>query len=373
MKRLSVVLAFLLVLVPLVGHAQPPTTVVRTTLFHAYDLDGEAADADQVVTGANGDLTDSKTFTLTADPDVCRLVDMTVTDANSSLSAGVLTVVGTGCLGEARTCTFTFAAGGSGVKTLTCTDGEGAYFKTITSVTTGVLTGEGGAGVDLMTLGYTSNSVNGWAITGKLTAIGANGEQGIDAWGTYEVAKKITTSGASSTTVAGVNGSDDVYELVGVGDILIISMTGSVYERSVTARASADSITVDQAINIPAAGVTFKFKKLWFSTNPADDMSFSVHGYSALNLQWGVDANANTGGVVTNFQCNYASAQNPDNPWTQLDTTTVASGATQDPTTESVNLMLLPFNRCRFGLSFGTGDDADGAPEDVNASIALVR
>ena len=370
MKRLIYLLAFL-ALIPLVGDAQ--TRVDRTTLFVAFDLDGEAADPDQIVTAANGDLLDSTNFVLTADPDVCRLVDMTVTDANSTISAGALTVVGTGCFGEGRTCSFTFASGGSGVKVLTCTDGEGAYFKTVTSVTTGVLTGEGGAGVDFMSLGYTSNSVNGWAINGRIKPTGPNGEQGVDPWGNFEVPKKVTTAGAASTTLAGVVATDDPFDRVSVGDTLILNVSGYVYERSVTAKASADSITLDQTVTVPAAGVTFRYKKLYYSTNPADDMSFGVVNYKALMLLWSVDANVNTGGVVTSFQCTYDYANNPGALWTVVDTATTNSGATQVPLPVSINLALFPYNRCRFGLRFGTGDDADAANEDINASIVLTQ
>jgi len=140
----KMVLLGLLALVPVVAQAQ--VEIQRATLMSAFDLDGEAADADQVVTTANGDLLDAKTFTITAQPDACRLIDMTVTDANSSLTAGVITVTGTGCLGEARVCTFTFAAGGSGIKSFTCSDGEGAYYAAITTIITGALTIAGHVG-----------------------------------------------------------------------------------------------------------------------------------------------------------------------------------------------------------------------------------
>jgi hypothetical protein len=366
MKRL-ILAAIVLALIPMMGDAQ--VRVDQATLFYAFDLDGEAADADQVVTLANGVLTDSTQYNLTADPDVCRLLDITVVDTN--LSVGTLTVTGKGCLSEARECSFAFTAGDdTGVQTLTCTDGEGAYFSDVVQAETGLMTGESD---ETFTLGYTSNSVNGWAITGTLKPIGPNGEQGVDPFAAYGVQKKITTSAVSSTTVTGVVGAEDAFEVVSVGDILIITVSGYVYERPVTAKASADSITIAEAITIPAAGVTYKYKKLYYSTNPADDLSFGVRSYKTLLVNWSVDANVNTGGVVTNFQCTYDSATNPGALWTQLDTTTVASAGTQDPTTESVNLQLLPYSRCRFGLSFGTGDDGDGANEDINAAIVLMQ
>jgi hypothetical protein len=170
-----------------------------------------------------------------------------------------------------------------------------------------------------------------------------------------------------------VTGADDPFDALAVGDLLIVTVSGTVYERKITAKASADSVTVNQSITIPTAGLAFKYKKAFFSTNPADDMSFPVEGGDAFNLHWSVDANANTGGVVTLFQCTYFSPEAPAAPWVELDTTTVASGSTQAPTTESVDLRLIPYNRCRFGLSFGTGDDADAAPEDINASLVVRR
>lgn len=379
MKRL-VVLALLGL--PLVASSQT-VEVRRATLLHAFDLDGEAADADQIVTAANGDLTDSKTFTITADPDVCRLVDMTVTDANSSITDGTLTVAGVGCLGEAKSCTFTFAAGGSGVKTLTCADGSGAYFSDVTSVTTGALTGEGGAGVDLMTLGYTSNSAVGWAMFGaKITA--PNGQPGVNPFGSVEVRKAITTSDALSTTVTGVDSDADAFELVSAGDLIEFSVAGQAYERKVTAKASADSVTVNAAVNIPSAGVTFRLRKLYFTTNPAHQAYVPVAGYSTAIFTWSVAANANTGGVTSRLQC--SDAQGPDFPttsWVGIGCSTcdrdengeqnVASGSSLSPTVDSIDLTLLPFTFCRFGHYFGTGDDADAAAEDIDLSVVLRR
>jgi len=368
MKRLIYLLAFL-ALIPLVGDAQ--TRVDRTTLFVAFDLDGEAADDNQVVVVGDGVFVDPPlgTYVITAQPDACRILNITVVDTN--LTVGTLTVAGTGCLGESRSCVFAFTAGDdTGVKALTCTDGEGAYFADVTGVTTGAMTGESD---ETFTLGYTANSANGWAIPGRIKPTGPNGEQGIDPWGSFEVPKKVTTAGAASTTLAGVVNADDPFDRVSVGDTLILNVSGYVYERSVTAKAGADSITLDQTVTVPAAGVTFRYKKLYYSTNPADDMSFGVVNYKALMLLWSVDANADTAGVVTSLQCTYDYANNPGALWTVVDTATVNSGATQAPLPVSINLALFPYNRCRFGLRFGTGDDADGANEDINASIVLTQ
>jgi hypothetical protein len=355
------------------GSSSAQQSIARATLASAFDLDGEAADADQIVTAANGDLTDAKTFTLTADPDVCRLVDATVTDANSSISAGVLTVVGVGCLSDAKSCTFTFAAGGSGVKTLTCADGQGAYFSDVTSVTTDTLTGEGGAGVDLMTLGYTSGSVNGWAMYGKKNPTGPNGELSVDPFGYFDVSRPVTTSAVSSATLTGVNGGDDALDAVAVGDLIILQTAGTSYERKVTAKASADSITLSSAVTIPAAGVAYRYKKAYFSTNPAHLLAVPVSGYRSAKFTWSVDANANTGGVITLFECTSERVEFPTAHWEALNTTTVASGAAQVDVSEAVSLEALPYTFCRFGFRIGTGDDADAAAEDIGLTVDLLR
>jgi hypothetical protein len=107
MKKYVGVIAALLLSVASV-HAQD---VQRVPLAIAWDMDGEAADDDQIVAVAT--FADSTTFTLAAQPDTCRLVDITVTDADSSITAGVLTVTGTDCWGDALVCTFTAAAGGT--------------------------------------------------------------------------------------------------------------------------------------------------------------------------------------------------------------------------------------------------------------------
>src|SRR5574341_274722 len=105
-------------------------------------------------------LADTTSYTITAQPDTCRVVDITVTDADSSITAGVLTVTGTDCWGDAQTCTFTFAAGGSGVKALTYGTGSGltCAFASVSTVANGALTGEGVG--DALIAGYTANSAD---------------------------------------------------------------------------------------------------------------------------------------------------------------------------------------------------------------------
>jgi hypothetical protein len=364
----------LVALFPLVAHAQP-TEVSRATLATVWDLDGEAADDDQVIGATN--LVDNGTsvggvnYTILAQPDTCRLIDITVTDADSSLTAGAITIAGTDCLGAAKSCSFTFAAGGTGVKSLTCTDGQGAYFSNIATVTTNTLTGE--AAGDTVKVGYTSNSVNGWPMYGRVSAPNAYGSRSVDPFGYFDVPVRVTTSGSPSTTLAAVTASSAPFANVSVGDLIVLQLGGTEVTRKVTAKASNDSLTLSDKASVPAVGQAFRVKKFYFSTNPADLVYIPVHGFRTALIDWSVDANANTGGVVMLLQCTQERVEFPAARWVDVKTTTVASAATQANTSESIDLSLLPYSYCRIGFKFGTGDDADAAAEDINASFTLYK
>jgi hypothetical protein len=38
-----------------------------------------------------------------------------------------------------------------------------------------------------------------------------------------------------------------------------------------------------------------------------------------------------------------------------------------------VALETTPYSFCRIGFKFGTGDDGDGAAEDINAAVVVMR
>src|SRR3990172_805580 len=225
------------------------TEVRSAILASAFDLDGEAADPDQGV--ASAPVADSTSYTVAASPDVCRLVDVTITDADSSITAGVLTVVGTDCWGEALTTTFTFAAGGSGVKTLAVSSGKasGAYYATATTVSNGLLTGEGAG--DALTVGYTSNSQPGYPLYGVRQDTQAPPYRSVDIFGSYEIGKAIKNN--TSTTLVAVTASSAPFASVSVGDILILRSLGAgagpTVLRRITANADSDNLT----INAPAS------------------------------------------------------------------------------------------------------------------------
>jgi len=368
MKRLT--LLVLLIAAP--AFAQAPTQVQRATLMSAFDLDGEGADPDKVIEAVAivDDGITGTDYTIAAQPDVCRLLDLTIVDTD--LSAGTLTVAGTGCLGEAKSCAFDFTAGDdTGVQTLTCANGEGAYIANVSVVSNGTMTGESD---ETFALGYSTTVGEGWQMWGKKNPDDPLGKLSINPFGYFDARTRITTSGALSTAVAAVNTALDPFEILSVGDLLIVQIDGVEYERKITAKADADNVTVSSpGLNIAAAGVAFRWKKGYFSSNPDHLLAVPVHGQRTVTFDWSVDANANTGGIITSFDCTAERVEFPVGRWVEVDTTTVASASTQANTTESLNLELTLYSYCRFGLEFGTGDDADSADEDINVAVSVMR
>lgn len=370
------ILGLIVALAAAQASAQIPYKLQSAPLALNYDLDGEAADNDQVVVAATA--ADSTTFTIAAQPDTCRLVDVTVVDADSSITDGVMTIVGTDCWGYSLTATFTLT-GGSGVKSGTVAASgaayeiraSGAYFATITSVTTGVLTGEGGAG-DTVAVGYTSNSGKIWPMYGRQDVY-KNGRRFVNIFGAYDV-NCLITNGAATTDVAGVSASTTAcFENVAVGDLIRVNVGGQIQERVVATRTNADAITVDNALVLPSAGVNFSFKKRYVLADPIDAW-IPVRGHDVVTFAVQVDVNANTGGVVSSIEC---GTETTEGLVTQIDfvfevdTATVASGSAGTDTT-AVDLRTNPhYTHCRASVKFATGDDADAAAENIDIVVGF--
>lgn len=371
-KKLAATLLCALIAAP--AYPQAPYLARPVPLALTFDLDGEGVDAAQVVTVAT--LADSTTFTIAAQPDVCRLIDATVVDADSSISAGTLTITGTDCWGYTITATYAMT-GGSGVRTGTLAalnsanpvKGSGAYFATITSVISGVLTGESGV-ADTLTVGVAAQAKS-WPMYGRATRT-PSGRRWVDVFGQYDV-DCLVTNGAATTNIVGVSTSTTAcFENVSVGDLLIFNINGEMFLRKVTTRTDADNIIVNTGVTIAAAGVNFSYKKLWYFADPIDGW-IPVKGYDVVSFVVQVDANASTGGVVTSIECATASNDAPGayDLIFEEDTATVATGATGTDTT-TIDLRLKPhYTHCRASLKFGTTDDGDTVPEDIEIFVGF--
>jgi len=364
-KYFGVIAALLLLVAP--AYAQD---VQRVPLAIAWDMNGEAADDDQIVAGPD-DLTDATSYTVDAQPDTCRVVNITVTDADSSVSAGVLTVTGLDCYGDAQTCTFTFAAGGSGVKALTYGTGNGTTcaFSSVTTVANGALTGEGGA-ADEFEAGYTANSDYTYPIYGIRKE--QNGQRYIDPFATLRGPGTITVNGTAVASYATADGG--AFQGLAVGDLIYIATNGQVFERTLTTVTDDDNAVISSALPTNAAPTTtaetrFTYKK-FYNLTEANDAWIPVNGRESFFSVPEIAACSATGGCTTSIECSTGD------PITgtfaaniQVDTDNVADAAAGEPTT-SVDLRLAPFQYCRVGVKFGTGD---GSGTEVFNIFALVN
>ena len=77
---------------------------------------------------------------------------------------------------------------------------------------------------------------------------------------TEVLASGLATTSGSSTTTTSVS-SSGVFNNIAVGDIIWASISGARTGRTLTARASADSATVDSAWTLPAAGVSLRYQR----------------------------------------------------------------------------------------------------------------
>ena len=367
-KYFGVIAALLLLVAP--AYAQ---SVERVPLAIAYDMNGEAADDDQIVEGPDA-LTDSATFTLDAQPDTCRVVNITVVDGDSSLSAGVLTVTGTDCYGDTQTCTFTFAGGGSGVKALTYGTGNGATcaFATVTSVTTGVLTGEGGA--DTVEVGYTANSAYTYPIFGIRTVQG--GRRFIDPFKSEPGRDTITINGTAVASARTADGG--AFQNLAAGDLIYIKVGNNEYERILASVTNDDAAVLGEAIpedpndaSVLNTTSEYKFRyKKFYKLVESTDAWVPVRGREAFYSVVEIDGCSATGGCTTSVECTTAnSATETIGSNVQVDTDNVADTATGEPTT-SVDLRLAPFQYCRVGVKFGTGDTSGAENIDIYALIS---
>lgn len=363
-KYFGALVALLLLVAPV--YAQD---VQRVPLAIAWDMNGEAADDDQIVQGPD-QLTDATSYTIDAQPDTCRVVNMTVVDADSSISAGVLTVTGTDCYGDAQTCTFTFAGGGSGVKALTYGTGSGTTcaFASVTTVANGALTGESGA-ADTIEVGYTANSALTYPIYGIKTSV--NGVRYIDPFKRQRGPGTITISGTTLASYASVDGG--AFQGLAAGDLIYITYNGRVFERTLATVTNDDSATMNAAIDSDVAPgateeVRFEFKK-FYKLVEATDSWIPVSGRESFFSVVEIAGCSATGGCTTSVECTTADPfADSFGANIQVDTDNVADTATGEPTT-SVDLRLAPYQYCRIGVQFGTGDTAGTEDIDVFALI----
>ena len=358
------------------GAASAQYNVQRVPIAVAYDLDGLGVDADYNVLATQ--IADSKAdYTISAQNEICRVNTVTIVDGDSSITAGVVTVTGTDCWGDALVCTHTFtdANKGSGTKSLVLSSGTAntCAFKTITEVKTGVITGEGGA-ADTLSVGYPALSGYVYPIYGVREE--ANGHRFINPFKTARASDDVTVDGTALASYNTLGGG--FCNACSVGDLVYLTYGGKTFERRLVAVASADAATMDLALPSAVAPATtarvrMDLKHRWLLREDQDAW-IPVAGAESAFVVFDVDANADTGGVISSVECSVQNAFTSDafDPIVQVDTDTVASAATGTNTT-SIDLRLAGYTHCRVGMQFGTTDDADAANEDINVIMMVTR
>jgi hypothetical protein len=189
---------------------------------------------------------------------------------------------------------------------------------------------------------------------------------------------RITTSG-SSTTVTAV-GSAEPFTDVAVNDQLVITGVIGQHVRTVVARASATSITVDAAVDLSATGgYAFQYRVLSCGTGATDGW-FGVSSLSATTVTIDITQIVATGGIDVRIQCasgsNVAAARQvyplltpPAAGPTYLNfPTATASGVAVEITGS--------WSRCRVGMKIGSADDGDDATtnrEQVTIQLDAAR
>lgn len=331
MKKILVALALLLAPA---AYAQVDPGRLLTA---KYNLNGQAADADLVV--ASAAIADSTTYVLAAQPDVARPLIIGITDADSSVTAGTLTITGLNDVGATITHVFTFAAGGTTTSTST------VYFKSVVSVITGVLTGEGAG--DAVTVGTTTDIPMIYCSYGPPR----NGSGWAKTVGSSVNVVSNTTSGAAFTGM-------------GVGDLMTIVQAGTVLERVVVTYTSADAIVLNAAINL-TGGYSFQYRTQRCGTQSTDGW---IGVSQCENTLFVVDAEqlVMTGGVVATVYCK---------PNSDFITQVSVGTNTFATATPGVWHLLVddPWDKCRLALDVGTSDDAVDTLTNAEIINAYVR
>lgn len=184
----------------------------------------------------------------------------------------------------------------------------------------------------------------------------------------------ITTSGSSTTVTETTTSNPDPFEFVAVGDVLGFTLAdGGVTERTVTARASSVSITVNTAVTIPAAGVGFQINKLRCGT-AATDGWVSVVG--VVDKNWVINlVTINGTSIDFKVECkvNFPNAVAvqvwpPPSPASGSCNTGNFTAAGNCAVSD-----LTPWNACRVGMKLNTDSGAQSITSSYIGAIRIAR
>jgi hypothetical protein len=213
------------------------------------------------------------------------------------------------------------------------------------------------------------------------------GENG-DPFGTpIRATQRLKTSGSSATVVSNV-ASSGAFALVSVGQILVVD-TGvqTTQTRVVTAKASADSITVNAAVDW-SAGFGFGFVNQTCGSTAADGWINMDDRFDERTIHFHLgQINGVTGGIDVRVECKdgFLDAQPirvyPTTSSTDCGGGTTAGGfcnfTTAGITTGDVDIQVVePHRACRVGMLIHTSETAESVEADnerITIGLTLVN
>jgi hypothetical protein len=171
---------------------------------------------------------------------------------------------------------------------------------------------------------------------------------------------KISTSGSSTTVTSTVSGTG-AFTNVAVGDPLFINDDGVMLLRAVTARASADSITINAAVDV--TGASFEYRT--FACGTADTSgAIPVSGFNSLTFQIDL-AQENSASTDYKVECRLFG---PGAEWG------IIAGPTNDTSTfNDFVTSNIGFDECRVGVAVNTDDGGDTGANAEKYTILLNR
>jgi hypothetical protein len=176
----------------------------------------------------------------------------------------------------------------------------------------------------------------------------------------------LATTNGSSTTVTSL-GSTGSFDGVAAGDTLYFRLASGVITRYITAKASANSITIDTATTLSAdasVGVAFSYRNRSCGTAATSGwMNVPDYGFKTIVLQ--IDQLVVTGGISVKWQCK-AKGDQAVAVDVYPGTTggcpggTLSSGFCNYTAVTAFALIVEePWDQCRVGMKIGTNDDGD--------------
>lgn len=180
------------------------------------------------------------------------------------------------------------------------------------------------------------------------------------------VKRKITTSGISTTTLTSVS-SDAPFRGLAVGDYISATVSAAVfsdvpatvtYQSRVSGIVSHNSITVDDAFNIPAAGVGFTWWKLSALARSNSEAGwFAYPNAPGVNVVTSFPQISDTGGVDYVIETRNLIGSVGQLPLVASGPTNIATAVAFPDNVERVNFLYEPWQQMRACFKVTTSDD----------------